>query len=73
MKKHYVCWMSMENGIKNDTFNIEGKVNHFTIMKAINDSFDKFSENGCKYVISWSEEDVFTFEEVTEFWENYGK
>ena len=38
-KEYYVCWMSINAGIQHGEFEIEGKVNSLSVMKAVNDKF----------------------------------
>lgn len=70
MKKVYVVWKMNDGALKSDTIEIEGKVNHLTVEKAVRDKlyYDRYDFDR---LISWQEEDSFTFEEEQEFWKNY--
>lgn len=72
MKELYVVYRDCYGEIQTTTVQIEGKINHYTVDKAVRDSLT-YDELGSRTILSWQEEDGFTFEESKEFWENYNK
>lgn len=71
-KEYYVCWMSMNAGIQHGEFEIEGKVNALSVMKAVNDKFyNIFDDRRVNYIIAWSESTPFDYDEQSEFLKNY--
>lgn len=70
-KKIYAVWRWNDGRIESDTFTIEGKVNHLSVMKAIRDSLDYYKRTDPFTVISWQEEDSFDLDEESEFWKDY--
>ena len=71
-KYYYVCWMSMNAGIQYGVFEIQGKVNSLSVMKAVNDTFYyRFDDRRVNYIIAFSESTPFDYDEESEFWKNY--
>ena len=74
MKHLYVTYLDVStNEIETLTVDVEGKVNHFSVEKAVRDSLSYYDKIGAMTIISWQEEDPFTYEEQSEFWKNYNK
>lgn len=74
MKHLYVTYMDLStNKIETLTVDVEGKVNHFSVEKAVRDTLPYYDKIGARTILSWQEEDPFTYEEQSEFWKNYNK
>ena len=71
MKNIYAVWRWSDGRIESNAFEIEGKVNHLSVMKAIRDHLDYYKRSDSFTVISWQEEDAFDLDEQSEFWKNY--
>ena len=71
MKELYVVYKNCYGEIETTTVNINGKINHYTVEKAVRDSLSTYDKIGVRTILSWQEEDGFTFEEASEFWKNY--
>ena len=72
MKKNiYAVWRWSDGRIESNSFEIEGKINHLSVMKAIRDQLDYYKRSEAFTVISWQEEDAFDLDEQSEFWKNY--
>ena len=74
MKTIYVVWRMNDGALMSDSFEIEGKVNNLSVQKIVRDSFlysSKYDRYDFDRIISWQEEEPFTFEEKNEFWKNY--
>ena len=72
MKKTvYVTYQVSNGGLEHDVINIDGKVNHYTVEKAIKDTLSYYRSHEAITVISWSLEEEFTSEEMSDFWKNY--
>ena len=67
MKKVYVVWKMNDGALRSDTIKIEGKVNHWTVEKAVRDKL-YYDEYDYDRLISWQVEEEFTDEERDEFW-----
>ena len=72
MKRNiYAVWRWSDGRIESNTVEIEGKVNHLSVMNAIRDRLDYYKRSEAFTVISWQEEDAFDLDEQSEFWKNY--
>jgi hypothetical protein len=72
MKKNiYAVWRWSDGRIESNTVEIEGKINHLSVMKAIRDRLDYYKRSESFIVISWQEEESFDLDEQSEFWKNY--
>jgi hypothetical protein len=72
MKRNiYAVWRWSDGRIESNTVEIEGKINHLSVMKAIRDRLDYYKRSEAFTVISWQEEDAFDLDEQSEFWKNY--
>ena len=74
MKNIYIVWRMNDGGLMSDTFEVEGKVNHLSLQKKVRDSLIynmKYDKYDFDRIISWQEEEPFTYEEKDEFWEKY--
>ena len=67
----YVTYMTYNGGIECDCIEVNGKVNHYTVTKALKNSLSYYGQDNLRQVLCWSEEEEFTPEERDEFWENY--
>ena len=70
MKKTlYVVWKMNDGALRSDTVEVEGKVNHMSVEKAIKTQrlgyYDRYDFDR---IISWQVEEEFTWEEKEEFW-----
>ena len=70
MKLIYVVYRKPNGTIESKTVEVEGKVNHLSVEKAVRDSiYDIYDRTFT--ILSWQEEDEFTWEEQEEFWKNH--
>ena len=61
----------MRNGaIRSDSINMEGKVNHLTVTEAVRNRLGYYDKSDLDTIISWQEEEAFTFDEECEFLKN---
>lgn len=67
MKTLFVVWKKMDGALRSDTIKIEGKVNQYTVERAVRDKlyYDRYDFDR---LISWQVEEEFTPEERDEFW-----
>lgn len=67
MKTLFVVWKMNDGALRSDTIEIEGKVNHYTVERAVQDKlyYDRYNFGR---LISWQVEEEFTDEEREEFW-----
>lgn len=71
MKTVYAVYRMNDGALRSGTFDVEGKVNHLSVQKAVQDKLSYYSKNNFNQLISWQEEDEFTFEETQEFWNKF--
>jgi hypothetical protein len=71
MKTVYAVYRTNDGALNSGTFEIEGKLNHLSVQKAIRDKSSYYNRNNFNQLISWQEEDEFTFEETQEFWNKF--
>ena len=70
MKTLFVVWKMKDGALKSDTIEIEGKINHFTVEKAVRDELGYYNRYIFDRLISWQAEEKFTPEERDEFWKS---
>ena len=68
MKILFVVWKMNDGAIKSDTIKIEGKVNQYTVERAIRNKLGYYDHYNFDRLISWQVEEEFTTEERDEFW-----
>ena len=68
MKTLFVVWKMNDGALRNDTVKIEGKVNQYTVERAIRDKLGYYDHYDFDRLISWQIEEEFTDEERNEFW-----
>lgn len=68
MKTLFVVWKMNDGALRSDTINIEGKVNHYTVERAVHNKLGYYDHYR---LISWQVEEEFTSEERDEFWKKY--
>lgn len=67
MKTVYVVWKWWDGQLESETIEIEGKINHYTIMKRIKEIAPYHREHEAFIILSWQIEEPFTDEEYDEF------
>lgn len=68
MKILFVVWKMNDGAIKSDTIKIEGKVNQYTVERAVRNKLGYYDHYNFDRLISWQVEEEFTTEERDEFW-----
>ena len=68
MKILFVVWKMNDGAIRSDTIKIEGKVNQYTIERAVRNKLGYYDHYNFDRLISWQVEEEFTTEERDEFW-----
>jgi len=68
MKTLFVVWKMMNGALRSDTVKIEGKVNQYTVERAVRNELGYYDRYDFDRLISWQEEEEFTPEERDEFW-----
>ena len=68
MKILFVVWKMNDGAIRSDTIKIEGKVNQYTIERAVRNKLGYHDHYNFDRLISWQVEEEFTTEERDEFW-----
>ena len=68
MKILFVVWKMIDGAIKSDTIKIEGKVNQYTVERAVRNKLGYYDHYNFDRLISWQVEEEFTTEERDEFW-----
>lgn len=68
MKTLFVVWKMIDGALRSDTIKIEGKVNHYTVERAVRNKLRYYDEDNFDRLISWQVEEEFTSEERDEFW-----
>ena len=71
MKTLFVVWKMMDGALDSDTIKIEGKVNQYTVERAVRNELGYYNRYEFDRLISWQVEEEFTPEERDEFWKNY--
>ena len=69
----FAVWKFLNGEIDSEVLEIEGKVNHYSVEKAIKNSLSYYKRHDPFIILSWQIEDEYTSEEFDEFWENYNK
>ena len=68
MKILFVVWKMNDGAIRSDTIKIEGKVNQYTVERAVRNKLGYYDYYNFDRLISWQVEEEFTTEERDEFW-----
>ena len=68
MKILFVVWKMNDDAIRSDTIKIEGKVNQYTVERAVRNKLGYYDHYNFDRLISWQVEEEFTTEERDEFW-----
>ena len=68
MKILFVVWKMNDGAIRSDTIKIEGKVNQYTVERAVRNKLGYYDHYNFDRLISWQIEEEFTTEERDEFW-----
>ena len=68
MKTLFVVWKMNDGVIRSDTIKIEGKVNQYTVERAVHNKLGYYDHYNFDRLISWQVEEEFTTEERDEFW-----
>ena len=68
MKILFVVWKMNDGAIRSDTIKIEGKVNQYTVERAVHNKLGYYDHYNFDRLISWQVEEEFTTEERGEFW-----
>ena len=68
MKILFVVWKMNDGAIRSDTIKIEGKVNQYTVERAVRNKLGYYDHYNFDRLISWQVEEEFTVEELDEFW-----
>ena len=68
MKILFVVWKMNDGAIRSDTIKIEGKVNQYTVERAVHNKLGYYDHYNFDRLISWQAEEEFTTEERDEFW-----
>jgi len=59
-----------DGALRSDGVKIEGKVNHYTVERAVCNNLSYYDRYDFDRLISWQVEEEFTPEEQDEFWKN---
>lgn len=70
MKTLFVVWKMDDGALRSDTVKIEGKVNQYTVARAVRNKLGYYDHYNFDRLISWQVEEEFTSEEYNEFWKN---
>ena len=57
-----------DGAIRSDTIKIEGKVNQYTVERAVRNKLGYYDHYNFDRLISWQVEEEFSTEELDEFW-----
>ena len=68
MKILFVVWKMNDGAIRSDTIKIEGKVNQYSVERAVRNKLGYYDHYNFDRLISWQVEEEFTTEERDEFW-----
>ena len=68
MKTLFVVWKMNDGAIRSDTIKIEGKVNQYTVERAVRNKLGYYDHYNFDRLISWQVEEEFTTEVRDEFW-----
>ena len=63
MKILFVVWKMNDGAIRSDTIKIEGKVNQYTVERAVLNKLGYYDHYNFDRLISWQVEEEFTTEE----------
>ena len=67
MKTLFVVWKMNDGVNRSDTIKIEGKVNQYTVERAVRNKLGYYDHYNFDRLISWQAEEEFTTEERDEF------
>ena len=70
MKTLFVVWKMNDGALRSDTIKIEGKVNQYTVERAVRNKLGYYDRYDFDRLISWQVEEEFTDEEQNEFWKS---
>lgn len=70
MKILFVVWKMNDGALRSDTVKIEGKVNQYTVERAVRNGLGYYDRYDFDRLISWQVEEEFTDEERDEFWKS---
>lgn len=70
MKTLFVVWKMDDGALRSDTVKIEGKVNQYTVARAVRNKLGYYDHYNFDRLISWQIEEEFTPEERDEFWKS---
>lgn len=70
MKTLFVVWKMNDGALRSDTIDIEGKVNQYTVERAVRNELSYYDRHNFGQLISWQVEEEFTDEEYVKFWDN---
>ena len=70
MKTLFVVWKMNDGALRSDTVKIEGKVNQYTVERAVRNKLGYYDRYDFNQLISWQVEEEFTDEERDEFWKS---
>ena len=70
MKTLFVVWKMNDGALRSDGINIDGKINHLTVEKAVRNYLSYYDRYDFDRLISWQVEEEFTPEERDEFWKS---
>ena len=68
MKILFVVWKMNDGAIRSDTIKIEGKVNQYTVERAVRNKLGYYDHYNFDRLISWQVEEELTTEERDELW-----
>ena len=67
MKTLFVVWKMNDGVNRSDTIKIEGKVNQYTVERAVRNKLGYYDHYNFDRLISWQAEEEFTTEKRDEF------
>ena len=70
MKTLFVVWKINDGALRSDTIEIEGKINQYTVERAVRNKLGYYDSHNFDQLISWQVEEEFTEEEYINFWDN---
>ena len=70
MKTLFVVWKMDDGAIRSGVIEIEGKINQYTVEKAVRNKLGYYDHYNFDRLISWQVEEEFTSEERDEFWKS---
>lgn len=70
MKTLFVVWKMNDGALRSDAVKIEGKINQYTVERAVRNKLGYYDRYDFDRLISWQAEEEFTYEEQNEFWKS---